>query len=709
MRAFAYGIGALLASSGLTPLYAADSTIETVVVTAEKLVAARAGIQTQTGASVYTIDQAAIQAAPGGDNTMLNQVILQSPDVAQDSFGQLHVRGEHNGLQYRLNGIILPEGISVFGQTLDPRLVSQMKLITGALPAEYGLRTAGIIDLTTKEGTFEPGGTISMYGGSHGTLNPSFDYGGSSGNFNYFVSGDFLRNDLGIESPDGSSTPAHDTTQQYHGFGYFEDILDEENRLSLVLGTSNAVFQIPDSHGLQPSPLDGFTGLGTGGALRVGTTSLYPSQDVNESQREITHFGVVSWQHASGNFDLQTSLITRYSQLQFYPDVIGDLLFDGNAQRASKGDTAYGVQTDGSYHLGDAHTLRAGIYLQTDRATSATDSQVLPVNNAGLQTSTLPLSIPDSSAHRQNIYSAYLQDEWKLIPSVTLNYGVRFDAYSAADSESQVSPRANVVWQPLAGTTIHAGYARYFSPPPFELEATESVAKFNNTTAAAPGTVNDTSKAERANYFDAGAERRLTPEVTVGVDSYYKFSRDLIDEGQFGAPIILTPFNYKYGKQYGVDFTSAYKSGPFSAYANMALETAEGKDIVSSQFAFDPADVTYIANHYIHLDHEQKLTVSAGASYIFEGSTFSTDLLYGSGLRKDGATPNGDHVPGYVTVNLGLSHAFDLDDYGALTARLDVINLFDEQYEIRDGTGIGVGAPQWGARRGIFVGLSKTL
>ena len=87
---------------------------------------------------------------------LLNQVIMQAPDVAQDSFGQFHVRGEHNGLQYRLNGIILPEGISVFGQSLDPRLISSLTLVTGALPAEFGLRTAGIIDLKTKSGAIDP-------------------------------------------------------------------------------------------------------------------------------------------------------------------------------------------------------------------------------------------------------------------------------------------------------------------------------------------------------------------------------------------------------------------------------------------------------------------------------------------------------------------------------------------------------------------------
>ena len=197
--------GSALACLGIGfALPASAAPIETVTVTAQ-LNNARNGIQTQLGASTYKITSEDIENTPGGANTLLNQVVLQAPSVAQDSFGQLHIRGEHNGVQYRLNGVILPEGISVFGQTLDPRLISSMQLITGALPAEYGLRTAGIIDVTTKSGALDSGGQVSIYGGSHGTIQPSFDYGGSSGNLSYFVSGDFMRNDLGIESPDGSA------------------------------------------------------------------------------------------------------------------------------------------------------------------------------------------------------------------------------------------------------------------------------------------------------------------------------------------------------------------------------------------------------------------------------------------------------------------------------------------------------------------------
>jgi len=685
-----------------------DTALPEIVVTAQHLDEGRSRIQTQTGASTYTIDAAAIAATPGGDNTLLNQVILQAPEVAQDSFGQFHVRGEHNGLQYRLNGIILPEGISVFGQSLDPRLISSMSLITGALPAEYGLRTAGIIDITTKSGIQIPGGSVSLYGGSHGQVQPSFNYGGGSGQFSYFVSGDFLRSDLGIESPDGSSNPDHDHTTQYHGFGYFEDILDGENRLALTVGSSVGKFQIPNQYGLQPS-------LG----LDVLGQTAYPSQNLNENQREVTQFGALSWQHSSGAFDVQTSFIARYSSLTFIPDPLGDLLFTGIAQDAFKQNMAYALQTDGAYRLGDAHTVRAGVYLQTDHSISETSSQVLLSN---VPDDDVPSTIVDGGGKTEWMESVYLQDEWKVQPHFTINYGVRLDRFTAFTTAKQASPRINVVWQALPDTTLHAGYSRYLSPPPFELVGVKDIALFENTTSPplSPGAA--APLPEKANYFDLGLQQRIDRELTVGVDTYYKQSSNLIDEGQFGAPIILTPFNYRYGKQYGAEFTANYTTKTFTAYANLAVQSAKGKDIDSAQFNFAPADLAYIANNYIHLDHEQQKTASGGASYLWHDTRFSADLLIGSGLRADlalpagettayGGTgiPNGAHLPYYTQVNSGVTHIFTIPGAGTLTARFDAINLFDREYQIRNGTGVGVGAPQYGPRRGFFIGLSKSI
>ncbi len=687
------GSALALAFSVAGSAFAADAApgggVSEVVVTAQRLNAARDTIQPQTGASTYAFNQQAIQSVPGGDNLQLSQIVLQAPGVAQDSFGQLHVRGDHNGLQYRLNDVILPEGLSVFGQALNPRLADRVQLITGALPAQYGLRTAGIIDIRTKSGV-DNGGQISLYGGSHSTFQPSGEYAASSGGLSMFVSGDYLSSGLGVESPDGRSMPLHDRTEQAHAFGYFEDILDPSNKLSAILGVSSAHFQIPNLSGLQP-------GLG----LTVNGQGAFPSEALNEQHRESTGFGVVSLLHTSDKWTAQLSLFARQSALDFTPSFPGDLLYNGISQAAAKRDTAGGLQAEGVYTLNDNHTIRAGLLLQVDRSTSATTSLVLPVDADGVQTSDRPFSIADNGARTAGTYSAYLQDEWKLTGDLVLNYGLRFDQFDGYRSENQLSPRLNLVWTPLHDTTVHLGYSRYFTPPPFELVASQTVSKFAGTTAASPGTADTTPYAERADYYDVGVSQKLG-DFTLGLDTYYKTARHLIDEGQFGAPIILTPFNYLDGRVYGAELTGSYAKGPFSAYANLAYSKAQGRDIVTSEFAFDPADLAYIRGHYIYLDHDQTYTASLGAAYRFGDTRVSGDLVYGSGLRADGDVPNGRALPAYTQVNLSLGHSF-----GRTDLRVDLINVLDAVYEIRDGTGVGVGAPQFGARRGVFVGVTR--
>jgi len=682
----------------------APATVEAVHVNA-RLNAARDQIQPSLGASVYTLDTQAIQNIPGGDNVSLNQVVLQAPGVAQDSFGQLHVRGEHNGLQYRLNGVILPEGLSVFGQALSPRLAGKVALITGALPAQYGLRTAGVVDISTKA-KFENSGSVGIYGGSHGEVEPSFEYGFNSGDINGFVSGSWMQSDLGVESPNERSTPLHDHTDQVNGFAYLERVIGPDSRVALILGSSVDRFQIPDTAGISPGITVGPTGTAP---LVVDGRTTYDSAKLNETQKELTHFGVVSYLQSTERFTGQLSLFARYSTLDFTPDAVGSLLFDGLSQTASKSDTAGGLQAEGVYHLTPAHTLRTGLIAQIDRSISQTASQVIALAADGSQVSDQPVSVIDNGARTSTTVSLYAQDEWTLTPDLTLNYGLRYDRFDGFRDEDQLSPRVNLVWKPLSATTVHAGYSRYFTPPPFELVGSTSVAKFAGTTGASPGTADTTPYAERSNYFDIGAETQPLAGLTLGLDTYYKTSRNLIDEGQFGAPIILTPFNYAQGIQYGIELSSSYNHGPLSTYANLAYGMARGRDITTSQFNFNPSDLAYIQNHYIYLDHEQKFTGSAGGAYRLGPTTLSADLIYGSGLRRSGDIPNGRSGPTYTVVNLSVSHSLELSHLGSWTARVDLINAFDKVYEIRDGSGVGVGAPQFGARRGLFFGLRREI
>ncbi|NIJ07546.1 outer membrane receptor protein involved in Fe transport [Sphingomonas vulcanisoli] len=673
-----------------------------IVVTARKLDDARAAISPALGATSYGVDNATIQALPGGDNQQFNQIILQLPGVVQDGNGQFHVRDDHNNLQYRINGTILPEGIAVFGQTLSPRLIESFNLLTGALPAQYGLRSAGIIDITTKSG-FKNGGTVSLYGGSRGMIEPSVEYGGSTGSTNYFVSGDYRHSHLGIESVDGSANPLHDRTDQGQAFAYLDHIIDDDNRVSFVGGYANQHFEIPNPRGLSAAAI--------GPGYSVGGVSDFLSDSLDERQVEQTGFGQLALLHHSDTLTVQSSLFARYATLNYYPDVLGELLFNGQAQRAVKKDLTIGAQVDASYRVSPAHTIRGGVLITRDHGTSSTTTSVFPVDAAGNQTGQ-PISVAEAGGNTEMTYSVYLQDEWKLAHSLTFNFGGRFDHYDGYRSQQMFSPRANLVWQPGAFTTLHIGYARYFSPPPFELVGSTTIARYVGTSGAAAGTDNTTPFAEKQHYFDAGAEQKLGDSgVSLGVDAYYRISRNLIDEGQFGAPIILTPFNYKYGRIKGIEFNVNYTKGPWLAYANFSAAQAKGRDIVSSQFSFDPADLAYIRNHYIYLDHDQTYTGSAGVSYRFRDGTLSglklgSDMLYGSGLRRDGIVPNGDKLPGYAQFNLAASYRIAA---AGVEVRLDVVNVGDHKYEIRDGTGVGVGAPQYGARRGVFVGVSKDI
>ena len=87
-------------------------------VISRRLDVARQQIQPSLGASVYNFSPQALENVPQGENAPLDQVLLQAHGVAQDSFGQIHLRGEHANVQYRLNGVELPEGLSVFGQAI---------------------------------------------------------------------------------------------------------------------------------------------------------------------------------------------------------------------------------------------------------------------------------------------------------------------------------------------------------------------------------------------------------------------------------------------------------------------------------------------------------------------------------------------------------------------------------------------------------------
>jgi opacity protein-like surface antigen/outer membrane receptor protein involved in Fe transport len=700
---------------------------------------ARSNLYTTIGTTSDTISHDTIQALPQGTNAPVEKVLLQAPGVSQDSAasGLLHVRNDHANVQFRINGVLLPDGVTGFGSFLDTNLIGSISLVTGALPAEYGLRTVGLVDITTRNDIFNNSGSIGYYFGSRETIQPSFEYGGTFGancpsagtpvptkapasstatcygGVQYYFTGSYLQNSLGIENPLPTLNAIHDFTRQERGFAYLSTFLDPYTRLSLIAGSFTANFQIPNVPNAPLALTSAF-----------GVTS-FDSTKLNERQNEQTQYGVLALQRSINGFDGQLSYFTRYNNLHFIPDPTGDLLINGVAADVSRKSYTNGFQGDAAYAISPAHTLRAGFTVSAEQVWVDNTSLVEAGSPPGAEP---PFPITDDVHKIGWLAGVYAQDEWRITDKLTMNAGLRFDQMWQFVEANQLSPRLSFTYKPFDGTTFHAGYARYFTPPILVEAAPANIALFNNTTGASLGTGTSPVLPERSHYFDAGINQKIIFGCTtsaqkdcttldLGLDAYYKIATDLIDNGQFGQALVLSAFNYAKGVSQGVEFSAKYHSGNFQAYANLAVGQEKATQPVSNQFLFDNTTpltdlggltrFQYLSTHWIYTDHNQFVTGSAGLAYRWNGTTFSTNMIYGSGLRAGDA--NIDAQPPYAQFNVGLAHDFAMVDSGPLTVRFDVVNVFDTVYQIRSGTGIGVFAPQFGPRRGYFIGIKKKI
>src|SRR5437763_5803541 len=501
------------------------ATAEQVSVTSQELDVSREAIVPSLGATRYTIGPDRLDSQAQGENAPFNQTVLRCPGVAQDSFGQLHVRGEHANLQYRIDDVLLPESIPGFGPELATRFADNISLMTGALPAQFGFRETCVIDIHTKNGAGFIGSEASIYVGSFDTFMESLERGGVTGKLSYYVTQSYLHDGIGIENPTRSSSPIHDDTDQFKEFAYLSYIIDDTSRFTLLAGDDHNDFQIPNNPGQKPMFND------------MGRTN-FNSAKLDENQSEDNAYEILTYQKSAGDFNFQASVFNRYSEILFRPDNVGDLIFTGVASRVDRDVLSNGGEFDSSYKLNDEHTIRGGFIFTEQYATVNTVTSVFPVDANGNQTGTMPRRVVDNHDKYGYFYGFYLRDEWKPFEQLTVNFGGRLDFVNAFADENQFSPRLNVVSKPWDGTVLHAGYARYFTTPPLEAVPQSTISKFAGTTNESGITKDSPVTSERAHYFDIGATQKIMEGWNVGLDGFYKSSHSVLDEGQFGAALI---------------------------------------------------------------------------------------------------------------------------------------------------------------------------
>mgnify|MGYP001559190297 FL=1 len=666
-----------------------------------------APIQYKASSETYSVSRKDIEALPRGNNVELQDVLITIPGAVYGSLKQVHIRQDHANIQLRIDGVPIPDTVSsTFSDVISPRAWERADIILGGMEAQYGNKTAAVLDITTKSGTKPGFGSAQMFGGSNNTINPSLEYGGTIGQkFRFYVLNSHTATNRGIEPPTLGHSIFHGQSERNQTFIRGDYQLDNSNNFSFVFLNSVAKYQIPTLPGQTPNAI--VTGLLPG-------FSPVPSAMVDENQKENSQYGHMVWRHDvnSSNF-FNLSGYVRQTRATFRTDPFNVLAYTPDEAEpfsaANQDRNAYsgGIRFDHTYIPNKEHVIKTGF--QVDRTQTWNKTRLFTFADDGAGNPTGPVLGLDADnrliGYRQEFW---IQDQWSPNDRWTFNLGVRADMVQYQRDEAQISPRVGVTYKSDPSNVFHVYYGRQFTPP--NLEAI-SFAKLNTagTKAAPEDSTNNTVRAERAHYFEVGSYHALSRWATLQLTGYYKLANYLSDAGQFGTTPLLNYFAFERGWTRGIDGALKLQiTDNVTARGNVAWGQCKGYGLQSGHILLEAAEIADInSKGGVHCDHQQTLTSSAVVAYRFlERTTITGQTLFASGLRtaEEGGKTNSTHSPSYTVYNMSLTHVIPLPwDNQKLLLGFDVVNLLDQQYLINQGEGsIGLGVSHAGMPRSFF-------
>ena len=633
-------------------------------------------------------------------------MLLTIPGAVNGSLKQTHIRQDHANFQVRIDGVPIPDTVSsTFTDVISPRSWERADIILGGMEAQYGNRTAAVIDITSKSGTRPGFGAVQLFGGSNETVNPSFEYGGTVGDrFRFYVQNSSATTNRGIESPTLGKSIFHDQSSRNQTFLRGDYQFNNHNNLTLLFLNSIAKFEIPTT----PNQKENSTVV----SLISGFTPV-TSQDINETQKETNQYTHVVWRHdvnANQYFSLAGYL--RHTRATFETDPLNVLAYTSDTDEpfsaGSQDRFAYsgGMRFDYTNVLNSRHLMRAGFQFDRTQAVNKTRLSVFDRDGVGDPTGSVLARNADNRTigYREEFW---VQDQYTPTDQWTFNLGVRVDNIHGFIEAMQVSPRMGVTFKANNNHALHAFYGRLFTPP--NLEAIRFV-QLNTvgTTAEPENLTNNTVKPERSHYFEVGSTHAIGQTAVVQLTGYYKLSKNLSDAGQFGTTPLLNFFAFKNGWQRGIEGSVKIKlTDNFSARGNVAWGQCKGQGLQSGHFLLEQTEINDIeTSEGVFCDHMQELTSSAILTYrILKNTTVTGQILFGSGLRTAaaGEKTNSQSADSVTTYNLSIANVVSLFNEQKLLFGFDMINIFDQQEFLNIGEqSIGLGVSHVNMPRSFF-------
>jgi hypothetical protein len=555
-----------------------------------------------------------------GAPTMTTSQIIQESiaGAARAPTGEVHIRGQHAEYTYYVDGVPVPPGISgSLNELFDPQVVNQINFQTGGWDAEYGGRNAAVVNVATKipSGGFH--GSFSGYGGGYSANTVSGPTGsngeagtmsGNSGPWGFFLSGarqfsDMRLEPIVIDPTTNHISNFHNDGTDYFGFGKVQFSPSTHDVFTLEANMSTTAFAVPyDS---------------SGGAFQ------------NDHQNDANSFLNLGWHHQTGvpdddgntPGDFFGGLFYRHASLRYDPDSRDDPTFQFFPDttfyniRENRSANIFGLKADYAFRPGHETEFKVGTL-----STVTMGHEDFSTFN---ETSLGPQSNVDLNGHDIGVYGqvSYAPVEW-----FEVRTGLRYDAHAAPNTplQSQLSPRLRLNFYPSPTTTAYLYYGRLFMPTNIEdLRTITSVAQGGE--AAQP------TLPERDNFFEAGLVQRFPDAGLVAkLSAYHKESTPGIDDNTIPGSAIVTDVNIEHVHITGIEGVLEVRPrGPVSGYVNAALNHAYGYGTITG--GFFPNEPP---SGFFDLDHDQRLSIVASATYSPSHFFLSGTAIYGSGLTN---------------------------------------------------------------------------